>query len=44
MDDGRIVDVGPGDLFMVPPGHDSEVVGEEPYVSIHLLGAESYAR
>jgi quercetin dioxygenase-like cupin family protein len=44
MDDGRVIDVGPGDLFSVPPGHDSEVIGDEPYVSLHLLGATSYAR
>jgi hypothetical protein len=35
--------MGPGDLFHVPPGHDSWVVGDEPYVSLHLLGADSYA-
>ncbi|MFN8232654.1 MAG: hypothetical protein U0V56_04015 [Actinomycetota bacterium] len=29
--------------FAVPPGHDSWVVGDEPYVSIHLLGASDYA-
>ena len=33
-----------GDFFFVPPGHDSWVVGEEPYVSLHMLGGESYAR
>lgn len=44
MNDGEEVEVGPGDLFHVPPGHDSWVVGEEPYVSLHLLGAEEYAR
>jgi hypothetical protein len=44
MDDGRVIDVGPGDLFAVPPGHDSEVIGDEPYVSLHLMGGESYAR
>jgi quercetin dioxygenase-like cupin family protein len=32
-----------GTAFFVPPGHDSWVVGQEPYVSIHLLGAEQYA-
>ena len=32
-----------GDLFYVPPGHDSWVVGDEPYVSLHFLGAEDYA-
>jgi mannose-6-phosphate isomerase-like protein (cupin superfamily) len=44
MDDGTRVEVGPGDLFAVPPGHDSWVVGDEPYVSLHLLGAETYAK
>jgi quercetin dioxygenase-like cupin family protein len=44
MDDGRVIEVGPGDLFAIPPGHDSEVVGDEQYVSIHLLGAQTYAR
>ena len=44
MDDGRVIDVGPGDLFAVPPGHDSEVIGDEPYVSLHLMGAGGYAK
>jgi hypothetical protein len=26
-----------------PPGHDSWVVGDAPYVSLHFLGAEHYA-
>lgn len=43
MNDGRVIDLCPGDLFEIGPGHDSWVVGEEPYVSIHLLGAETYA-
>jgi uncharacterized RmlC-like cupin family protein len=34
----------PGDFFYVPPGHDSWVVGDEPYVSIHIVGSESYAK
>ncbi len=44
MEDGTEVIVGPGDLCAVPPGHDSWVVGEEPYVSLHFLGASVYAR
>ena len=32
-----------GELFYVPPGHDSWVVGDEPYVSLHIMGSESYA-
>lgn len=46
MEDGEEVIVGPGDLFYVPPGppgHDSWVVGDEPYVSLHFLGAHEYA-
>ena len=43
MDDGRVVEIGPGDLFEIGPGHDSVVVGEERYVSIHFLGAEQYS-
>ena len=33
----------PGDIFAVPPDHDSWVVGDEPYVSLHFLGADAYA-
>jgi quercetin dioxygenase-like cupin family protein len=43
MDDGRVIEMKPGDVFYIPPGHDSWVVGNEPYVSLHLLGADSYA-
>ena len=43
MDDGRVIEIGPGDLFEIGPGHDSVVIGDEPYVSLHLLGADRYA-
>ncbi len=46
MDDGRVVEMRAGDLFYTPPGppgHDSWVVGDEPYVSLHFLGADHYA-
>jgi len=43
MDGGAEVVLGPGDLFSIAPGHDSWVVGDEPYVSLHFLGADSYA-
>jgi hypothetical protein len=43
--DGRVVELRPGALFYVPPDpHDSWVVGDEPYVSLHFLGAEHYAK
>jgi quercetin dioxygenase-like cupin family protein len=44
MDDGRVIEMRAGDVFYIPPGHDSWVVGDEPYVSLHFLGASDYAR
>jgi quercetin dioxygenase-like cupin family protein len=44
MDDGRVIEMRAGDVFYIPPGHDSWVVGDEPYVSLHFLGADDYAR
>jgi quercetin dioxygenase-like cupin family protein len=44
MDDGDEHLMGPGDFFYIPPGHDSWVVGEDPYVSLHIMGGEEYAR
>jgi hypothetical protein len=46
IEDGRVVEMRAGDIFYIPPdppGHDSWVVGEEPYVSLHFLGAGDYA-
>jgi quercetin dioxygenase-like cupin family protein len=43
MDDGREVVMRTGDFFYVPAGHDSWVVGIEPYVSLHILGSQDYA-
>jgi len=43
MNDGRVVEMRAGDVFYIAPRHDSWVVGEEPYVSIHLMGAGVYA-
>jgi mannose-6-phosphate isomerase-like protein (cupin superfamily) len=44
MDDGTELIMRAGDFFAIPPGHDSWVVGDERYVSLHMLGAESYTR
>lgn len=44
MKDGKEVELVPGVLFYVPPvPHDSWVIGDEPYVSLHFLGADQYA-
>lgn len=44
-EDGRVVELRAGSLFHIPPiPHDSWVVGDEPYSSLHFLGADRYAR
>ena len=46
MEDGEVHEMRAGDLFYIPPGppgHDSWVVGDEPYVSLHFMGADDYA-
>ena len=44
-DDGKIYHLRAGELFYIPPiPHDSWVVGDEPYVSLHFLNAEKYAK
>jgi hypothetical protein len=43
-DEGDVRELRPGDLFHIGPvPHDSWVIGEEPYVSLHFLGADGYA-
>ena len=44
MDDGRVIEMKAGDVFYIAPGHDSWVVGEESYVSLHFMGANDYAQ
>lgn len=45
MDDGSEGEVGPGDVFVAPPGHDAWTVGDEACVVYDFAGgAEDYAR
>jgi class 3 adenylate cyclase len=34
MDDGQTFDVGPDMVFDIPPGHDSWVLGDEPWIMV----------
>ena len=44
-EDGTIVELRKGSLFHIPATpQDSWVVGNEPYVSLHFLGADHYAK
>jgi len=44
LDDGTVIELRAGQVFHIPAiPHDSWVIGDEPYVSLHFLGAEKYA-
>jgi hypothetical protein len=44
MDDGTEFDIGPGEVSMLPPGHDAWVVGVEPVTVVDFQGMVDYAR
>jgi class 3 adenylate cyclase len=44
MPDGTELELGPGDVFEIPPGHDAWVLGDEPWVSIDWEAMRSFAR
>jgi hypothetical protein len=44
MDDGTAEEFGPGDVALIPPGHDAWVVGNEPAVFIDVSGMANYAK
>src|SRR6266496_5091093 len=44
MADGTEQEFGPGDVGVVPPGHDAWVVGNEPVVVVDISGMKEYAK
>jgi len=44
MDDGTEFTAEPGDITVLPAGHDAWVVGEEPVVTVDWQGATNYAK
>jgi mannose-6-phosphate isomerase-like protein (cupin superfamily) len=42
--DGSTIDVGPGDSYSIPPGHDAWIVGDEPFVAFEFESADTYAK
>jgi class 3 adenylate cyclase/quercetin dioxygenase-like cupin family protein len=44
MNDGAAIDLVPGDVFEVPPGHDAWVIGDEPWISIDFAGRRLFAK
>jgi quercetin dioxygenase-like cupin family protein len=46
LEDGTEEEVGPGEAYVIPPGHDAWVVGDEPVISVDMssVTAERYAK
>lgn len=44
MEDGREMESGPGDVAIIPPGHDAWVVGDDAVVVVDWGGASNYAK
>jgi hypothetical protein len=45
-DDGTVLEIEAGDAYVIEPGHDAEVVGEQRFVGFEFQpqAAEEYAR
>ena len=44
-EDGSVIELRRGALFYIPARpHDSWVIGDEPYVPLHFLGADHYSK
>jgi class 3 adenylate cyclase len=44
MEDGTTNEIGPGQVYEIPPGHDGWVIGDEAFVAYDVAGVRSYAR
>ncbi len=44
MDGGSTQEIGAGDAFAIPPGHDAEVLGDEPCVLLDFGEVSDYAK
>jgi uncharacterized cupin superfamily protein len=45
-DDGTVLELGPGEAYVIEPGHDAEILGDEAFVGFEFeqKAAEEYAR
>lgn len=44
MADGTQREIRPGDAYLVEPGHDAEVIGDEPCVAVDFGEVGDYAK
>jgi hypothetical protein len=45
-DDGTVLELGPGEAYVIEPGHDAEILGDERFVAFEFeqQAAKEYAR
>jgi mannose-6-phosphate isomerase-like protein (cupin superfamily) len=43
-EDGTTVEIGPGEAYVIAPGHDAWVLGEEEFVGVEFKSAATYAK
>ena len=44
MDDGSEQEIASGSVFVIPPGHNAEVIGDEPCETLEFGQASRYAK
>ena len=44
MDDGAELEIGPDEVFDIPPGHDAWVIGQEPWETVEVTGIYGFGR
>jgi class 3 adenylate cyclase len=44
LEDGSELDIGPNEVYEIPPGHDAWVTGDQAWVGLDFAGARAYAR
>jgi class 3 adenylate cyclase/mannose-6-phosphate isomerase-like protein (cupin superfamily) len=44
MTDGIEMEVGPGEVYEIPPGHDAWVVGDEPFITVDFEAMRAFAQ
>jgi class 3 adenylate cyclase len=41
-DTGEVTEIGPGDVYDIPPGHDATVIGDQPWEAIEFASARIF--
>jgi hypothetical protein len=43
-EDGTALEIGPGEAYVIAPGHEAWVIGDEPFVGVEFKSAATYAK